>query len=91
MVLDKNIAEKINDNYKKPPLGLMPKFISIDMYRSNRIGDILDAMERYSNDNIAIPVEWVIELRELLSTGIMSNDDNADNWWKKYRLSECDI
>ena len=47
---------------KIPPLGLMPKHI----WDSKRINDILSAMERYSEADKAIPVEWITELRTLL-------------------------
>ncbi len=50
-----------------PPLGLKPRFISETQYKNERINDILNAMERYSDNNTVIPVEWVTELRELLN------------------------
>jgi hypothetical protein len=62
---------KVNQSsYENPvdkPIGLMPKDVYREMYRIRRIQDILDAMERYSDSNYVIPVEWVIELRELLN------------------------
>jgi len=62
---------KVNQSsYEDPidkPIGLIPKDISREMYRISRIEDILDAMESYSDSNYVIPVEWVIELRELLN------------------------
>lgn len=47
---------------KKPPIGLMPK----EIHELKRIHDILDAMERYSNADFPIPIEWIEELRVLL-------------------------
>ena len=47
---------------KKPPLGLKPKWI----HDEGRRKDILDAIERYSEANMPIPIEWVKELRELI-------------------------
>ena len=46
----------------KPPLGLKPKYI----HDKTRIREILDAMERYSEQRFPIPIEWVEELRELI-------------------------
>ena len=50
-----------------PPLGLKPRFISEAQYKNDRINDILNAMERYSDNNMVIPIEWVTELRELIN------------------------
>lgn len=55
------------ENSIDKPIGLIPKDVSREMYRISRIQDILDAMEKYSDSNYVIPVEWVIELRELLN------------------------
>ena len=49
---------------EKPPLGIMPRYI----WNTRRMADILDAMERYTNARKAIPVEWLIELRELINS-----------------------
>ena len=49
----------------KPPLGLKPKYI----HDKARIKEILDAMERYSYQRFPIPIEWVEELRELITEG----------------------
>ena len=51
-------------NMNKPPLGLTPREVfdtQADQYRSS---EILKAMERYSEVEKPIPVEWVRELRE---------------------------
>lgn len=45
-----------------PPLGLKPKYI----HDKTRIKEILDAMERYSEQRFPIPIEWIEELRELI-------------------------
>lgn len=45
-----------------PPLGLKPKYIQ----DKARIKEILDAMERYSEQRFPIPIEWIEELRELI-------------------------
>ena len=46
-----------------PPLGLKPKYI----HDKTRIKEILDAMERYSEQRFPIPLEWIEELRELIT------------------------
>lgn len=46
----------------EPPLGLKPKYI----HDKTRIREILDAMERYSEQRFPIPIEWIEELRELI-------------------------
>lgn len=48
------------DLEERPPIGLKPKWL----WEQERCGDIFDAMERYSESKLAIPVEWVEELRE---------------------------
>lgn len=45
-----------------PPLGLTPKLI----HNKKRVLEILDAMERYSEQRFPIPIEWVEELKELI-------------------------
>ena len=47
-------------SYKKPPLGLRPYWISIPL----RIREILEAMQRYANEDKPIPIIWIIELKE---------------------------
>lgn len=51
------------DLEERPPVGLKPKWI----WERERCGDIFDAMERYSESKLAIPVEWVEELREYVT------------------------
>lgn len=45
----------------KPPLGLMPKWV----HDAKRAEDILDAIERYTDENMSIPKSWVKELKDL--------------------------
>lgn len=47
--------------YKKPPLGIMPR----NIWEEQRVDDILEAMKRYSLEEVPIPNEWVEELKEL--------------------------
>lgn len=49
--------------YTKPPIGVKPRWL----HDSERLKDILDAIERYTNDDLPIPKDWVIELRDLFS------------------------
>ena len=63
-----NIAEWLNQPYKKkeeeekPPLGIKPRYI----HDHERKLEILDGMERYSNAQKPIPIEWLDELRALI-------------------------
>jgi len=47
---------------EKPPLGIKPRYI----HDHDRKIEILDGMERYSNAQKPIPVEWILELRALI-------------------------
>lgn len=51
-----------NDPIERPPIGLMPK----STHDMKRALDILDAMERFAKAQKPIPVEWVVELKELV-------------------------
>ncbi len=50
---------------KKPPLGLVPKWIYQANIKNERIKDIHDAMKRFIDVNEVIPREWLIEYLEL--------------------------
>lgn len=63
--LDSNYNETTTT--KKPPLGLMPFDIWKKSLFEKRIYDIFDAMRRYSNENVAIPVEWIDELERAMN------------------------
>ncbi|WP_250538802.1 MULTISPECIES: hypothetical protein [unclassified Caballeronia] len=51
---------------RKPPLGLVPKYI----HDERRLKEILGAIERYSEAQLLIPVEWVTELAGLINERI---------------------
>jgi hypothetical protein len=51
----------MNTESAKPPLGLKPK----NIHDTVRALDILDAMQRYASANMPVPLEWVLELKEL--------------------------
>ena len=46
----------------KPPIGIKPRYI----HDCERMIEILDAMERYSEAQKRIPVEWIDELKDLI-------------------------
>lgn len=46
---------------EKPPLGLKPRWV----HDEQRMNAILNAMERFTESNKAIPKEWIAELGEL--------------------------
>lgn len=47
---------------EKPPLGLKPRGAWIELRKI----EILQAIRRYSDRGVAVPVEWIDELAELL-------------------------
>lgn len=53
----------IEGEWKKPPIGIMPRYIFI----SKRIRDIVEAMNRFIEVERDIPIEWVRELNDLLT------------------------
>lgn len=50
---------------KSPPLGLLPK----DIHRTKRFNDICEAIVRYYNINLPIPIEWIEEYNDLIRQG----------------------
>jgi hypothetical protein len=56
----KQTFDKMIDNVSTP-IGLVPKSI----HDSNRLRDIVEAMQRFSSANKRIPVEWISELQYL--------------------------
>lgn len=49
---------------KKPPLGVMPKFI----WNQKRQGELLAAISRYYDEGLKVPLEWISEFKELCVT-----------------------
>lgn len=60
-VLDENL---------KPPLGLLRRSAWTKRVRNERIGDIIQAMGRYSNAGKPVPDEWLSELNDLIAEAI---------------------
>lgn len=50
----------------RPPLGLTPRKIAEDLFNEAQIWDIIEAMHRYKEANMAYPAEWREELKERL-------------------------
>lgn len=48
--------------FKKPPLGLIPKFI----HKERRFIEVCGAISRYYEAGLVIPIEWVEEYNELV-------------------------
>jgi hypothetical protein len=61
-----NVGNEPKQELKKPPLGLTPKWIRRKEFDQNRANEILEAIQRYRQADIYIPVEWVDELKELI-------------------------
>ncbi|AAK79868.1 hypothetical protein BJV85_002090 [Clostridium acetobutylicum] len=58
-ILEKHTPKNV---YRRPPTGLEPHTIWV----GKRIQDIKEAMDRYTEANKSIPIEWVNEYNELL-------------------------
>lgn len=56
----------------KKPLGIIPHRIWVDQ----RLQDILDAMERYTEAGEVIPYEWLLEYRKLMSLNLLEEGQN---------------
>jgi len=56
----------VENNQTPPPVGLKPRYI----HDSERIDDILCAIERYTDANMSIPKSWIEELRDLISANL---------------------
>lgn len=52
---------KNTENQKLVPVGITPKHIWVQL----RIQEIREAIERYHEEKLPIPVEWSAELQEL--------------------------
>ena len=46
----------------KPPLGIEPRFI----LRDKRIKEIREAINRYTESNVQIPIAWIEEYNQLI-------------------------
>ena len=46
----------------KPPLGIIPK----NIWKQQRMEDIREAVDRYLDANLRVPIEWIEEYNELL-------------------------
>ena len=51
----------LDQKIKRPPLGLVPQFIRLE----HREKEINEAIERYSNADYEIPLEWYTERTEI--------------------------
>ena len=51
---------------KHTPIDVTPREVAEKMFNQSRIREIIKAMNRYYDDNMAIPKDWVDELKERL-------------------------
>lgn len=51
---------------EKPPLGIPPRGIAEALFSESRIKDIVEAMHRYYEAGMKIPLEWREELKDRL-------------------------
>ena len=56
------IANTTSNNKQRPPLGLMPHSV----FLSRRLEEIFEAIERYYQANMQIPIEWITEYNLLI-------------------------
>ena len=49
---------------KKPPLGVMPKYV----HDQHSLSDLFQSVLRYMTEGCAIPQEWKAEIDDLIST-----------------------
>jgi hypothetical protein len=76
----KVICDKCTTEYEKmkrivtgkPPLGLVPKKI----WMQTRVVEILEATNRYIQDNREIPIEWIEEYNEIIKTIKKGKENN---------------
>lgn len=54
-------CDKNAEEVKKPPLGLKPRWV----HEAQRVNEIFKAMERFSEVEHPIPMDWIYELEEL--------------------------
>ena len=47
---------------KRPPIGLKPKWL----HDEQRLKDVRDAIVRYYNADMPIPIKWIEEYNELI-------------------------
>jgi hypothetical protein len=57
----------MNKQYKKPPIGLRPEGIAELVFNYDRIAEITEAMERYTQEDAPILKIWVEELKYRIS------------------------
>lgn len=53
------------NGYKKPPLGVMPKYLWVILVRKQRLSELMNAISRYHSEGKDVPKEWFIEARQL--------------------------
>lgn len=58
----------MTSRYKNPPTGLRPEGIAELEFNYERIAEIAEAMERYTQENAPIPKIWVEELKYRINT-----------------------
>jgi len=59
---DKKFLEERKPNNVKPPIGLRPKFAS----NTDRLNEVREAIVRYYDAELKIPVEWIEEYNNLI-------------------------
>ena len=56
----------LNDNFIKPPLGLIPKRFYDQRVKVERFNEVCGAIARYYDARLKIKIEWIEEYNELV-------------------------
>ena len=60
---------KSEEKIKRPPLGLVPKYI----HESKRHNEVCEAITRYYQEGLEIPIEWIEEYNQYIRSKNQSN------------------
>lgn len=52
----------MSDQSRKPPVGIIPQWLSMESYLHSRNSAIGEAIQRYTAANFEVPREWLSEL-----------------------------
>lgn len=51
---------------KRPPIGVLPKYLFEEKVKVERFNDVCGAISRYYNEGLKIDIAWVEEYNELV-------------------------
>jgi hypothetical protein len=72
----------------KPPIGLIPQNIFLELQNKQRVQDILDACSRYNEANMDIPQEWIDELSSRRGADVLDpHETEKPNYMKDFEYN----